>query len=112
MSSKRSRAANPDCPARDCRWAVLLFVASLASVLSLDAAAHDGAGQSSPDIDAVQRARSSVLKVECHDHAPGGTPSVLSAVALDDDGYIVTVGLRSPGNCTLVVKDCGGKAHE
>jgi serine protease Do len=53
-----------------------------------------------------------VLKVECIEQAGAGAPTVLSAVALDDDGYIVTVGLRSPLNRTFVVKDCAGKKHE
>jgi serine protease Do len=60
----------------------------------------------------VERARASVCRVECLDRTGASTPSVLSAVAIDDEGYLVTVGLRTPGDRRLCVRDHLGKKHE
>jgi serine protease Do len=40
------------------------------------------------------------------------TPSVLSAVAIDDEGYLVTVGLRLLGDRQLCVRNHSGKKFE
>ena len=61
---------------------------------------------------AVQRARACVFKVECLERIGSGGPSVLSAVAIDDEGYLVTVGLRATGDNRLCVRDCAGNRHE
>src|SRR2546425_690338 len=60
----------------------------------------------------VDRARSCVLKLECLARNGLGTRAVLSAVAIDDDGHLLTVGLRSPGDATLNARDCNGQSYE
>lgn len=60
----------------------------------------------------VERARAAVFKVECLDRTAFNTPLVLSAVAIDDEGHLVTIGLRAPGDRRLCVKDHSGKRHD
>ncbi len=61
---------------------------------------------------AVERARTFVFKVECSDWQGKSLPEVLSAVAIDDDGFLVTVGLRSSGDRKVCVRDSAGKRYE
>jgi serine protease Do len=61
---------------------------------------------------AIASARSCVFKLECLDRAGLGAAAVLSAVAIDEDGHVLTVGLRQPAGRKLCVRDCEGKRHE
>ncbi|MBI3464223.1 MAG: trypsin-like peptidase domain-containing protein, partial [Planctomycetes bacterium] len=58
------------------------------------------------------RARSGVLKVECLGQNGANSSAILSAVAIDDDGDLLTVGLGAPGDRRLCVWDCDGKRHD
>jgi serine protease Do len=87
--------------------AAILTLGALAAV-----AQTDGNSDNTKATTATLRARSCVLKVECLDRSESGVTAVLSAVSLDDDGNIVTIGLRKPGDRTIVVRDCSGKKHE
>ena len=61
---------------------------------------------------AIDQARGCLLKVECHDPRGVEGPIVLSAVVLDEEGYAVTVGLRSQSDRRILVRDVTGARHQ
>ena len=84
-------------------------------VLGTGAVAAEDPPAQSKDQDAkdgVQRARSCVLKVECLDKLGSAAPAILSAVAIDEEGHLLTVGLPAPAEQRLCVRDCSGKRFE
>ena len=88
---------------------VLVSLVAIANVLAAD----EPPQAADQDLKAaVDKACACVFKVECLDRIGSNVPSVLSAVAIDDTGFLLTVGLRAAGDHRLCVRDSTGKRHE
>ncbi len=90
----------------------MLSVAAISVASGVTADEPRNAPQSPDFQSAVARARASVFKVECVDPADPKSALLLSAVAIDHNGELVTVGMRSPGDRKLYVRNLDGKRYE
>ncbi len=89
----------------------LVIAAFLTASLRVALASADPAAPAGDPKPGIDRARASVFLVESSDDAPAGV-RVFSAVAIDGDGHLLTVGLRQPADRRLRVRDMAGRRHE
>jgi serine protease Do len=107
----------PRDPCVRCGWRCfgLIAVAALATIPLPDVTVFGDDQTSSSQSDvrtAVRRARECVFRVECTGSKELDSTVVLSAIAIDGDGHLVTVGLRSPGDGRLCVRDSASRRFE
>jgi serine protease Do len=90
----------------------LVTAACLLSSLPVARASTDPAAPAGDVKAGINRARASVFLVESSDDGRPTGLRVSSAVAIDSDGHLLTIGLRQPADRTLRVRDMAGKRHE
>lgn len=93
------------------RWSSSLCVVLGLCSGSWAAEAPKTAGPPGPLQEWANESRACVFKLQCA-NLGGGESTILSAVAIDRDGHLLTVGLPAAKRARLRVCDCDGKWHE